>query len=396
MMWVKRIMAALIVLLITGGALCAGEPVLSGNIETTVAAGAGTSPDFFYGAEEYANLRLKVPAGEFAVIYGAFNLIAAAGSTAAAGISAVSSTGTYTAGENFAAALELERLYVQLSGETLGLSTGLLRIPLGYSLVWGPMDFLNPGNPLIANARLRAVLGMLGVWYPLDDMKFFGFAVAPEDPLALSGGGSRFGLGWENHWSGASLQLLTSYESPRSYSAASSPAFSAGADYPLGLYRFGFSLKAELGLVTEVLYTLNPDSPGFPPGLSAAAGFDYSFFDGKLYTLAEYLYSGTESVSAFGPANPQGRRNNHYLYGTLAWLWNDYTSITLEAGICLDDPSAVPSLTWEHEPTQGITLSLEARVPLDGKSFGNGNAGEFGPAASGSRFSFTGGLRIKF
>jgi hypothetical protein len=115
-----------------------------------------------------------------------------------------------------------------------------------------------------------------------------------------------------------------------------------------------------------------------------------------LYVLAEYLYSGTESVSAAGPANPQGRRNNHYLYETLAWLWNDYTSITLEAGICLDDPSAVPSLTWEHEPTQGITLSLEARAPLDGKSFGNGNGGEFGPDASGSRFSFTGGLRVKF
>jgi hypothetical protein len=392
----KFYLAGLCAALMTGGTLCAEGPVLSGNIETTVTVGAGTSPDFFYGAEEYANLRLKIPAGEFAVVYGAFNLIAAAGTTAAAGISAAPSAGTYTAGENFAAALELERLYVQLSGETLGLSTGLLRIPLGYSLVWGPMDFLNPRNPLTANARLRAVLGALGVWYPLGDMKFFGFAAAPGDPLTLSGGGSRFGLGWENHWSRASLQLLTSYESPLSYS--DSPAFPAGADYPLGLYRLGFSLKAELelGLVTEVLYTLNPDSPEFPPGLSAAAGFDYSFFNGKLYALAEYLYSGTASASAAGPANPHGRRNNHYLYGRLAWLWNDYTSIALEAGICLDDPSAVPSLTWEHEPAQGITLSLEARTPLDGKSFGNGDAGEFGPAANGGRFSLTGGLRVKF
>jgi hypothetical protein len=392
---VKRVMAAA-VFVFAAGAVYAEGPVLSGTAETTIVAGTGNSSNFFYGAEEYANLRLKVPAGESAVVYGAFNLSAAAGSTAAAGISAASPAGTYTVGENFAATLELERLYLQLSGEILGLSTGLLRIPLGYSLVWGPIDFLNPGNPLIANARLRAVLGILGSWYPSGDMKFFGFAAASEDPLALSGGGSRFGLGWENHWSKASLQLLTSYESPHSYSV--SPAFPASADYPLGLYRFGFSLKAELelGLVTEALYTLNPDAPEFLPGLSAAAGFDYSFFDGKLYALAEYLYSGTESVSAAGPANPQGRRNNHYLYGTLAWLWNDYTSITLDAGICLDDPSAVPSLTWEHEPAQGITLSLEARTPLDGTSFGNGNTGEFGPAASGSRFSFTGGLRVKF
>jgi hypothetical protein len=172
----------------------------------------------------------------------------------------------------------------------------------------------------------------------------------------------------------------------------------ASADYPFGLYRFGFSLKAELelGFTAEALYTLNPDSPDFPPGLSAAAGFDYSFFDGKLYALAEYLYSGTESVSAFGPANPRGRRNNHYLYGSLAWLWSDYTSITLGAGISLDDLSAIPSLIWEHEAFQGITLSLEARFPLDEASFGNGDAGEFGPEANGNLFSFTAGLRVKF
>jgi hypothetical protein len=400
MIRVKRFAAA-ILLGIAGTAFAEG-PVLSGNMETTVfaAAGAGASPDFFYGAEEYANLRLKIPAGELAAVYGAFNLIAAAGSTAAAapgtGNAAGSGFSAFSAGENYAAALELERLYLQLSGDTLGLGAGLLRIPLGYSPAWGPMDFLNPGNPLIANARLRAVLGILGSWYPLDGMKVFGFAAAPKDPLAAEGGGSRFGLGWENHWSGASLELLASYESPARYTAVLPVPLSA--DYPFGLYRFGFSLKAELeiGFTAEALYTLNPDSPEFSPGLAFAAGFDYSLFDGKLYLLAEYLYSGTVSVSAAGPANPRGRRNNHYLYGTLAWLWDNYTSITLGAGISLDDPSASPSLTWEHEAFQGIVLSLEARLPLDGECFRNGNAGEFGPAASGSRFSFTGGLRVKF
>jgi hypothetical protein len=148
--------------------------------------------------------------------------------------------------------------------------------------------------------------------------------------------------------------------------------------------------------VTEVLYTLDPDSPGFPSGLSAAAGFDCSFFDGKCYVLAEYLYSGTESASAAGTAHPWGRRNNHYLYGSLAWRLSDYTAVTLAAGACLDDQSAVPSLRWEHHVLQGIILSLETRLPLDGESFGNGNAGEFGPTANGSRFSVTAGLRVKF
>jgi hypothetical protein len=399
---IKTAVSAALVLLAAGGTVFAEGPVLSGNTETTVfaGAGAGTSPDFFYGAEEYANLRLKIPAGEFASVYGAFNLIAAAGSHAAAAVpggtgnAAGGGFSSFTAGENYAAALELERLYLQLSGDTLGLGAGLLRIPLGYSLAWGPMDFLNPGNPLVPRARLRAVLGVLGSWYPLDGMKAFGFAAAPKDPFALGGGGARFGLGWENHWPRASLQLLASYESPASYTSAPS----VPADYPLGLYRFGFSLKAEieLGFTAEAFYTLNPDSPDFLPGLSAAAGFDYSLFDGTCYVLAEYLYSGTESISAAGPANLQGKRNNHYLYASLAWIWSDYTTVSLGAGICLDDPSAVPSLCWEHEAFQGITLSVEARVPLDGDSFGNGNAGEFGPAANGSRFSLNAGLRVKF
>jgi hypothetical protein len=302
----------------------------------------------------------------------------------------------YYAGENYAAALELERLYLQLSFDTLGLSTGLLRVPLGYGLAWGPADFLNPRNPLNPDARLRAVLGLLGSWYPAGDMKFFGFAAAPQDPLAVHGGGARFGLGWENHWSRVSFQLLASYESPAGYTAAL-PG-SASVDYPLGLYRFGLSLKGdlELGLVTELLYTYNPDTSELLPGLSATAGFDYTFLDGKFYILAEYLYSGSESVSALSPANLSGRRNRHYLYGALSWFWSDFTSLTLGGGACLDDPSFTSMLTWNHEPLQGLTLSLECTVPLDGESFGGTDMGEFGPIRSGNRFSLTAGLKVKF
>jgi hypothetical protein len=369
----------------------AKQASLSGNLETKVnaGAGAGASPDFFYGAEEYVNLRLKISVGDHAAVYSAFNVIASAGSYAAA-------AGSYVYGGNYAFSLEPERLYLQLSSDAFGLNMGLLRVPFGYGLAWGPMDFLNPRNPLKPDARLRAVLGALVSWYPAGDMKFLGFAAAPKDPLALSGGGARAGLGWEDHWSRASLQLLASYESPASYSV--SLPVPAQADYPLGLCRFGLSLKGdlELGLVTELLYTLNPDSPEFFPGLSASAGFDYTFLDGKLYVLAEYLYSGSESASASGPANLYGRRNNHYLYGALTWILSDFTSITLGSGACLDDSSALSTIVWKHEPLQGLTISLECSVPLDGESFGGSGTGEFGPVQSGSRFSFTAGAVVKF
>jgi hypothetical protein len=94
------------------------------------------------------------------------------------------------------------------------------------------MDFLNPRNPLNADARLRAVLGILGSWYPLGGMKFFGFAAAPRNSADPGGGGSRFGLGWENPRSRTSLQFLVSFESPH---AVTAPAVEG---YPLGLYRF--------------------------------------------------------------------------------------------------------------------------------------------------------------
>jgi hypothetical protein len=227
-------------------------------------------------------------------------------------------------------------------------------------------------------------------------MKFFGFAAAPKDPGTISGGGSRFGLGWENHWSRARIQALASYESPAAYSVT--PPGPASTSYPLGLYRFGLSLKGdlELGLVTELFYTLNPDSPEFLPGLSASAGFDYTLLDGKLYVLTEYLYSGSQSAGAASSANLYGHGNNHYLYGAISWIFSDFTSITLGSGVCLDDPSALSLLSWEHEPLQGITVCIRGDLPLDGKSFGGSGAGEYGPAQNGSYFSLTGTVKVKF
>jgi hypothetical protein len=225
---VKRILRAglwAVIILLPGALFAQSRFSLSGNLETKLSggAGAGALPDFFYGAEEYANLRLKVPVGEYGAVYGAFNFIASAGSPdgTAAGLSALNSgagllSSSYVSGENYAASLELERLYLQLASDTLGFSAGLLRIPFGYGLAWGPMDFINPRNPLAPDARLRAALGLVFSWYPAGDMKFFGFTAAPKDPTDLSGGGARFGLGWENHWSRASLQLRASYESPAS------------------------------------------------------------------------------------------------------------------------------------------------------------------------------------
>ena len=373
----------MIIYLLIGSALPA--QTLSGVLDTKISlgAGAGVMPDFFYGAEEYANLRLKIPVGEYADIYGAFNLIAAAGSSAE--LVRAASANAVIGGENYAAAMELERLYVQLSTDALGLSVGLLRIPFGYSLAWTPMDFLNPHNLLEPDARLRGVLGITASWFFENhgDMKFLVFAAAPRDPIAVSGGGTRVGLSWDGHWRRASVQLLYCFENPYD-------------NYPQGLHRMGLSLKAELGLTAEFLYTLNPASPAGINGFAASFGADYSFFDGKLYLLAEYLYSGDKSAAAQSAAQPLGHTGSHYLYALGSWKWSDFSGLSLGCAANLEDLSCTSLVAWEYEFVQGMVLYLRAQVPLDRRSFNAGNPGELGPLAGGYYALFRAGLKIRF
>jgi hypothetical protein len=400
----KVIVPALIVLLAAGGALYAeaqGEALMefSGVLDSTVnmGAGAGTAPDFFYGLEEYANLRMQAKLRDGISFYGALNLTAAAGSSAAAaaalgaGNSAVYpglGASAFTAGENYAAGLELERLYFRLKGESLDFDGGLMRIAFGYGQVFGPSDFLNPKNPLVPDARPRAVLGGTLSAYPLDSFKLQLFGAAPKDPLNIEGNGGLAGLSGDKHWDKASVQALYAFESPVE-----------GARW--GIHRCGLSLKAdiELGFAVDLLYTYNREADTGIDGLSFSGGFDYSFLDGKCYVQAEYLYNGAASSTSVRSGNLTGFSGEHFLYTGLTWLYSDYTRFTLACLAGFSDISFVPILSAEHELFQGFTLSLSAQAPLDRDLF-SGDRGELGPippgASGGSRFLLTAKARLRF
>ena len=134
-------------------------------------------------------------------------------------------------GRNFAAGLELERLYFRINGDHIDTEAGLLRINFGYGQVWGSSDFLNPRNPLFPNARPRGVLGMDMSFYPADSLKLMAFAAAPKEPLEADGGGILPGLSVDQHWDRASVQVLYAYETP-------------GTDLEWGIHCFGLSVKA--------------------------------------------------------------------------------------------------------------------------------------------------------
>jgi hypothetical protein len=377
----------------------AAQMTVSGILDSSVSlrAGAGDAPAFSYGVEEYANLRIQANIRDRAAVYGAVNFIAAAGDYAAdaalmAGFASANAHGitptAYVAGENYLAAFELERLYFRLNGEAVDFDGGLLRLPFGYGQVWGSSDFLNPKNPLKPDARPRAVLGAGLSWYPVDSLKLLGFGAAPRNPFSREGKGGLFGLSMDQHWDKASVQALYSFESPND-------------DSNQGIHRLGMSVKAdvEVGLVMDTLYTYNHEAGTQIDGLSLSLGADYSFFDGNLIVLAEYLYNGETSSTALGYGGSFS--NNHYLYTGLTWRFNDFTNMTVALISGFDDISFTPVISLNHDLFQGAVLTITAQIPLDRDLFsGDGRRGELGPLPppynTGRYFDCGVRLRLRF
>jgi len=391
----KRVIFFVFALIAINSVLYAQTSV-SGILDSSVSfqVGAGDAPDFSFGFEEYANLRFQSRIRDRAVVYGAVNFIAAAGDyaanvqqmTVAAGGFSFNPT-AFVGGENFIAAIELERLYFRLNGEYTDFDGGLLRLPFGYGQVWGSSDFLNPKNPLKPDARSRAVLGAGLSWYPADELKLLGFTAAGRNPFSRDGG-VLVGLSMDRHWDRASVQALYSFESPKD-----------GSEF--GIHRFGTSIKAdiEVGFVIDALYAYNHEARTKIDGLSLSLGADYSFFDGNLIVLAEYLYNGETSSTALGYGGSFS--NNHYLYSGVTWRFNDFTNINAALISGFDDVSFTQVLSLNHDLFQGATLTVNAQIPMDRDLFsGDGNRGELGPlrpdANIGSYFNYGARLRLRF
>ena len=379
--------------LFAASANLSAQITVSGILDSSVSirAGAGDASAFSYGIEEYANLRFQSRIRDRAVIYGAVNLIAAAGDYAAnalamsAGDSQINTT-AYIGGENYIAAIELERLYFRLNWEYTNFDGGLFRLPFGYGQIWGSSDFLNPKNPLKPDARPRGILGAAFSLYPADEFKLLIFFAAPRIPFAHDG--TLVGLSMDRHWDMASVQALYSFETPKTGSAQ-------------GIHRAGLSVKADIeaDLVMDALYTYNHEAGTGINGLSFSIGADYSFFGGNLIVLAEYLYNGDASSTS---RNGGGSfSNNNYLYTGLTRRLNDFTNIGFALISCFDDVSFTPVITFNHDLFQGAALTVTAQIPLDRDLFSaNGKRGELGPIPPnynmGRYFDLSARLRLRF
>ncbi|MDR1398678.1 MAG: hypothetical protein LBJ41_01970 [Treponema sp.] len=377
--------------------LVAQDVQVSGLFDSSVslAAGAGKAEAFAYGIEEYTNLRIRTDIGDYARFYGAFNLIAAAGSSlnTAAAMSALNAatasplgSSPYIAGDNYAAAMELERLYFQANSNAVDVVAGLMPLRFGYGQVFGPSDFLNPRNVLFPDARPRGIIGASAAFYPAT-AKVLAFAAAPKslmnaNAINSAGKGFRFGLSADNDWNWGSIQALYVFETPQSIA-------------PDGRHQIGLSLKAdvELGLVIDALYTYNhAANTAAITGLSASAGFDYSFLNGSLYVLTEYLYNGASSITARSATNPAGLfAKRHYAYALCQYMFSDYTNASLSCIAGIEDASFMSVVSLYHEVFQGMSLTVSSQFPL-----AIDEDGEFAPQTMGQHFSFTTKVRLRF
>jgi len=425
----------LIILILSVISALHSQITVSGILDSTVSfnAGAGEMPEFSLGLEEFANIRFQSRIRDKAVVYGAVNLIAIAGDYAAnAALAAGMPSGesitfinnnevssiyilnggyyqkqgyvppginpsAFAAGENYIAGIELERLYFRLHGEHTDFDGGLMRLPFGYGQVWGPSDFLNPRNPLKPDARARAILGAALTLYPADELKLLAFYSAPRDPFSREAKGSFAGLSLDQHWEKASIQALYSFETP-----------AEGSEF--GVHRAGLSLKAdlEIGIVMDALFTYNhekmkdlefysdkDDERSILDGLSFSIGADYSFFDGNLLVIAEYLFNGGTSSTALYHGG--SFTNNHYLYAGFTYRFNDFTNMNAAVICGFDDVSFTPVVSLTHELFQGAALTITAQIPLDRDLFHNdGNSGELGPLNARSYFSCSARIRLRF
>ena len=344
----RAALSAALAVIVTGACplTAASDPVISGILQTRLDAAwqDGAAEDYTVGLEEYASLRLKAAAGDRGTVYAAVNLVAASGSCASDGLAGNS----LIAGDNYAAAIEVERLYAKIQGRTTDVEGGLLRIPFGYGQAFRPTDFLNPPNPLLPDARPRAVLGGTLALYPADTSKLRAFAAMGTDPGTSDGGGASFGLSGDINTERLSSQALYAYQAPSSTA-------------PDGIHRGGFSAKLEAGaaFVADVMYSWDGgELVGFG-GLRASMGIDYSVLGGDLYLLGQYLYNGPRLLER----GTLPRTN--YLYGLILYRFDDYTSATLSALAGLDDESCAPSMGVERELFQGCTAGMSFRMAFD-------------------------------
>jgi len=383
------------------GSLSAEPPRISGLAESTVEASFGGDAGTGVSFEEYANLRLEAPIGEYGKFFASMNALATGGTEAVLDTDCA-----------------LERLYLSIRGESVDASAGLMRMPFGYGSAFRPTDILNPVNPLYPDARLTGVLGGIVSWYPADETSISAFVAdrASTDIILEDQGAGLPIPGDARPLAGASFERHASRFSAQGLYAAREGEYGGAVESRCGL---SLKIEAGVGLSFDLLFftdgQASPAVSGSGSWLKAAGGIDYSFLDGKFVLLAQYLYNGCAPLSAddtledlYGDPDWHDGGNRvplsgfadyyrrQYAYAAALWEKDDFTRFQAAVLVSIDDGSLVPILEAEREPFQGLVVTLSGRAYLDRRSFGGSEYGELGSEQAGKAGEVSLRAAVKF
>ncbi len=370
----------------------ASQAVFSGSVESNGTTADSTINGFSWYAEQFANIRMNFDVGEKVRVYTALNAKAVSGKE-----------------EKLDTQSEIERLYFSFREEKYDISAGFMRMAFGYGQAFKPSDFLNPPNPLYPDARQKGALGAIASYYPTDTAKIQIFGADRTDPYERYEGFTRplAGAAAERHTTRLSAQIL--YAIQRSEQRSS--------HLPVNYCGASLKFDAVAGFALDTLYTYDGKDAPSAEGLQFAFGADYSMLKGDLYFLGQYFYNGDgvldsdeDLADLYGSDEwnslPVDERiplkgfadfyRKHYLYFLTSYSFSDYTRLNASALAAVEDLSFLPELEMEHEPFQGMTLSLGLRLPMDPQRFGGSQRGELGADHSAYSISFLGSARLKF
>lgn len=202
---------------------------------------------------------------------------------------------------------DVERLYLSTYFPTFDLIVGKQQISWGTGRAWSPSDIFNPPNPFDPDGRRQGVTAAV-VRIPHGPLSFSSLVVADNKDSDKLSWGARYhgyvsGTDWSVFYANKNAEPII------------------GGDIATDF--LGLGVHSELTWEPE----FNQDGR-----LLWLAGLDYSWLDGKLLWLGEYLY------------NSASKETKHSLFNQLSYAYSEFNSVSLNLLSNLVDNSQVVTL----------------------------------------------------
>lgn len=249
-------------------------------------------------------------------------------------------------GDEWHSNTEVERLYLRLFFPEFDVTLGKQQINWGTGRAWSPSDLFNPPVALDPDRRRNGVNAAL-INVPHGPLSFTSVVVAENK----SSDKASWGVRHHGYVSGTDWSVFYARRDDK-------PIW--GGDIATDF--LGLGIHSELTWEPE--YAFNEDGR-----VLWLLGADYSWADGKLIWMGEYLYdsTGASSKADYNPliqlVDPEAHLAKHSLFNQLTYAYDEFNSLSLNLLTNLVDQSQ--AITLSHIST----LSTQWQWDLKGTYF---------------------------